>query len=64
MRLAVEAYRVTHGTYPEHLTALIESGLVASEAIQRGDTPLWRYELVPDHTAYVLAPAPAPERHR
>ena len=65
VRLAVEAYRVTHGAYPERLTAIAESGLIAPEVIQRGDTPLWRYELRPGGTTYVLAPAaPAPEREQ
>lgn len=77
VRLAVEAYKVTHGTYPQDLSVLAEGGLVRSDAIRHGDHALWHYEVLSDGLAadststdstsvaragYVLAPATASAR--
>ncbi|MFN8176438.1 MAG: DUF4388 domain-containing protein [bacterium] len=63
VRVAVESYRVIHGTYPQQLAALTDAGLLAPEAIQRGETPLWTYAVLADST-FSLAPAPPPAKHR
>jgi hypothetical protein len=57
LHLALEAYRVRHGAYPERLEAVVEEGLATREAIARGTRGLWTYEPSPEGTAYALAPA-------
>lgn len=58
VRLAVEAYRVRHGAYPDGLQALADDKLIAPQALEAGGG--WAYARSAEGDAYTLAPGPAP----
>jgi hypothetical protein len=60
VRLAVEAYRIGHGSYPATLEALTQDGLVSPDAIRTAGRERWNWTVAPEGDSYALAPAPAP----
>jgi hypothetical protein len=62
VRLAVEAYCVRHGAYPETLAALADDGLIAPHALESGGGREWAYARAPEGDSYSLqqgTPAPS-----
>jgi hypothetical protein len=57
VRLAVEAYKVSHDSYPETLDALVEDGFLPRTAIRDRGQPLWAYGTSSDGEQFVLLPA-------
>lgn len=59
VRVAAEAYRLRHGSYPGTLSALADDKLLDPSALDRDDRSLWVYQVSPAGDSYALAPAPA-----